>query len=129
MDLVIVEDSHLIRGQLLRLVAVPEIDLVGIAADAAQAVRLILETKPHAVILDLALSEGSGLQVLRDVRAAGCDTRVLVLTNHAGEALRHACEALGISGFYDKSHEAAQCIAHLMSWLPSAAISGGEGRS
>ena len=119
MKLVIVEDSDLIRNQLIRLITLQSgIRIVGTASEEVRAVELILGQNPDAVLLDLALSPGSGVRVLQRIRAAGCGSRVLVLTNNAGDALRQACEAEGISGFYDKSQEAQQCLDRLFSWLP-----------
>ncbi|HEX6733393.1 MAG TPA: EAL domain-containing protein [Azonexus sp.] len=119
MKLVIVEDSELIRQQLLRLIAQqPAIQIVGTATNEAEAVELIEATAPDAVLLDLALASGSGLRVLERIRAASCGARVLVLTNNGGPPLQQACRALGISGFYDKSGEAQQCLDKLFSWLP-----------
>jgi diguanylate cyclase (GGDEF)-like protein len=119
MNLVIVEDSELIRAQLERLIGLqPRIRIVGTAAEESQAVELILARRPDAVILDLALAPGSGVRVLERIRAAGCGARVLVLTNNADAALRQACGTLGVSGFFDKSREAQQCLDRLFSWLP-----------
>ena len=119
MDLVIVEDSELIQTQLLRLVALRGgIHVVGMATDEDAAVSLITARNPDAVLLDLALASGNGIRVLERIRKGGCATRVLVLTNNTGEALRRACEKHGISGFYDKSKDFQECIDQLFSWLP-----------
>lgn len=119
MNLVIIEDSPIIRTQLLRLVSLQaRIRVVGTAGDEAQAVDLILERRPDAVILDLALSPGSGVRVLERIRDAGCGARVVVLTNHASGALQSVCGRLGISGFFDKSREVQACLDLLAGWLP-----------
>lgn len=120
MKLVIVEDSELIRNQLMRLITLQTaIRIVGTAGDEAGAVALILDRQPDAILLDLALSPGSGVRVLERIREAGCAARVLVLTNNADAPLQQACRVLGISGFYDKSREAQQCLDQLFAWLPA----------
>jgi diguanylate cyclase len=119
MNLVIVEDSELIRTQLIRLLArQPRVKVVGAATEEEEAVKLIVATQPDAILLDLALSPGSGVRVLERIRQAGCGARVIVLTNNIGDALRQACVALGANGFFDKTTEAAQCFELLYSWLP-----------
>ncbi len=119
MKLVVVEDSELIRTQLERILALqPRIRIAGSAGDEESAVDLILAERPDAVLLDLALSPGSGVRVLQRIREAGSGARVLVLTNNASEALRASCEALGISGFFDKSREVPACLDRLFAWLP-----------
>jgi diguanylate cyclase len=118
MNIVIVEDSELIRSHLLDIIAAqPRIQVVGIATEEEAAVTLILTTAPDAVLLDLSLSPGSGIGVLKRIRAAGCAARVLVLTNIIEPALRKACLGLGVVGFFDKSFEAEQCIQQLFDWL------------
>ena len=118
MNLVIVEDSELIRNHLLEMIATqPRIRVIGVATEEEAAISLILESSPDAVLLDLSLSPGSGVRVLGRVRAAGCAARVLVLTNNIEPALRNACVGLGVAGFFDKSFEAEQCIQQLFDWL------------
>ncbi len=119
MNIVIVEDSELIRSQLLRVLAAESrIQVVAIASEEETAVQLILEKQPDAVLLDLSLSPGSGLSVLKRIRAAHCSTRVLVLTNNVDHKLRTTCLSLGAFGFFDKTNEMDQCLGQLEKWLP-----------
>lgn len=119
MNIIIVEDSELISHQLIRLIATqPRIRTCGVAANEEEAVQMILDCQPDAVLLDLALSPGSGVRVLERIREAGCAARVLVLSNNTGAALRTACIAQGISGFFDKSADARLCLEKLFAWLP-----------
>lgn len=119
MNLVIVEDSILVRDQLLRLIgAEPQIRVVGCAEDGDAAESMILREEPDAILLDLALRSGCGIDVLAHIRASGIRSRVLVLTNDACAAVRSRCEDHGISGFYDKTLETSACLAELFSWVP-----------
>lgn len=122
MNLVIVEDNELVLYQLLRLVARQSaIRVVGVASGEEDAVAVILCEQPAAVLLDLSLATGSGVNVLKRIRAAGSAAGVLVLTDHSIEIMRQTCESLGIDGFYDKSHEVQACLDHLYSRLPQPA--------
>ncbi|MDP1999893.1 MAG: PAS-domain containing protein [Rhodoferax sp.] len=119
MNLVIVEDSELIRDQLVRIVGQqPRIHIVALCAEEEEAVETIVRLAPDAVLLDLSLAPGSGLQVLRRIRNAGRACRVLVLTNNTDAAIQQACTELGISGFFDKSQDAELCLKQLYGWLP-----------
>ncbi|MFH1659943.1 MAG: EAL domain-containing protein [Pseudomonadota bacterium] len=127
MKLVIVEDSELIRTQLVHLLAQqPRFSIIGTATEEGEAVNLILSTNPDAVLLDLSLAPGSGVQVLKRIREAGCGARVLILTNNTGQALRLACQELGANGFFDKSLEYETCLEKLNAWLPP--LPGNEAR-
>lgn len=128
MNIVIVEDSELISSQIRRVLGQePRIHILGVAAEESAAIELILSTRPDAVLLDLCLSPGSGIAVLRKMREANIGSRVFVLTNNTEEAIRLQCEALGISGFFDKSAAAEECFKRLYDLLP-ALPSNEEGR-
>ncbi len=120
MNIVVVEDSELVRNEILRRIAQhPRLNVVGTATEEEEAVNLILATSPDAVLLDLSLAPGSGIRVLERARAADCGARVLVLSNFAEPALHDACAALGALGFYDKTSEFDACLKRLLDWLPA----------
>ncbi|RFO97830.1 response regulator receiver protein [Rhodoferax lacus] len=119
MKIVIVEDSELISSQIIRALGIdPRIQIMRVVASEREAIDLILALKPDAVLLDLSLSPGTGLAVLAKVRQAGIGSRVFVLTNSVEDEVRQRCEALGISGFYDKSSESEDCFRKVLQLLP-----------
>ena len=82
MNIVIVEDSELIRAQLTRIVGMqPRIHIVGVCGEEEAAFLMILNLQPDAVLLDLLLSPGSGLNLLKRIRAARCACRCLLYTS------------------------------------------------
>ena len=102
----LVEDSHPIRQRLEQLLgAVPGVRMVGYADRADEALERIVRLKPDAVVLDLTLAHGSGLDVLRALSVQAPDIAVFVLTNIASEQYRRLCVALGAKGFFDKTTE------------------------
>ena len=108
MNVFLVEDSPLLRSRLEAMVAaIPGASVAGHADAAAEAVRRILEARPDAVVLDLHLKEGNGLDVLRAVRAAAPAIAVYILTNYPEEKYRQIAAELGAAGFFDKSREFA----------------------
>ena len=119
MNVVIVEDSELISSQIRRVLSQePRINIIGVASEESTAIELILSTRPDAVLLDINLTPGSGIAVLRAIREAGLGSHVFVLTNKTEDALRQQCEALGISGFFDKSAATQECFQKLLDLLP-----------
>lgn len=104
MNIFLVEDSASIRRLLVRrLDAIPGMRVVGEAASQRQALALIRWTQPDAVLLDLSLTEGSGLGLVSQLRAAGYDGRISVLTAQDVDAYRRACFTAGADAFYDKA--------------------------
>ena len=119
MRVIIVEDSELISSQICRVLSQePRIQIVGISTEESAAIELIHATRPDAVLLDLSLSPGSGIAVLRSMRKANLGSRVFVLTNNTEDTIRSQCEGLGISGFFDKSAAAEACFSKLDELLP-----------
>jgi len=102
---VIVDGSPFVRERLRTLLHtdVPQVDVIGEAADAQAAIRLIRDTRPDAVILDLQLAGGSGFNVLRAVKLAPSAPIVIVLTNLTTIEYHIACLEAGAEFFLDKS--------------------------
>lgn len=102
---VIVEDSRIVRVRLKALLDadVPHAEVVGEAEEAQMAIRLIQDTRPDVVILDLQLVGGSGFKVLRAVKRAPHAPVVIVLTNLTSSEYQTTCLEAGAEFFLDKS--------------------------
>jgi DNA-binding NarL/FixJ family response regulator len=117
MDLFIVEDSIPVRERLVRtLEGLEGLDIVGMAEDVPAAIAGLENNSPDALILDLQLPSGSGLQVLRAVREKLPAMRVIVMTNFAAEPYRKAALAAGAEIFLDKSAEFGRVRDILREW-------------
>ena len=80
-----------------------DVDIVGEAADAGSAVRVILAEQPHVVLLDVHLPGGGGSEVLRQVLPAAPDVRFLALSvSDAAEDVIGTIRA-GARGYVTKS--------------------------
>jgi DNA-binding NarL/FixJ family response regulator len=102
----LVEDSALVCERLATMIGgIAGATVVGRAARADEAVQAILETHPDAVVLDIKLAQGSGFDVLRQVRERQPEIEFLMLTNFATDPFRRTAERLGASGFFDKTTE------------------------
>ncbi len=119
----LVEDSHLVRGQLTAALAnVEKTELAGWSSSAAEAVEEIRQRKPDIVVLDIQLEQGSGWDVLHALRAERLGMKIIVFTNHASYPFRSECERLGASYFFDKAMEFDQFM-ETVSMLAGAANS------
>lgn len=105
----VVEDSPQVRDRLLdMLVSIDGVDAIGSADRADVAVTRILAELPDAVILDINLAQGSGLDVLRAVHQAAPGVEFWMHTNYADEPYRAVCRRLGAARFFDKSSDFEQ---------------------
>lgn len=106
LHLFLVEDSAPVRERIeAALATIVGVVILGHAAGAEDAIRAILELRPHVVLLDLKLAQGSGFDVLRGVLPKAPEIEFYMLSNFATPAYRRTAEQLGARGFFDKSQE------------------------
>ena len=80
--LLIAEDHGVVRAGLQKLLATFEgVELVGSAADGAEAVDLCRETQPDVVLMDLEMPRLDGIQATRRISADAPDAHVVILTS------------------------------------------------
>lgn len=82
--------------------AQPDMDCVGAAQTAEEAVALVAASHPDTVLMDIRLPGTDGIEATRQVKAACPQVRVLILTADATPARLAAAAAAGASGFLAK---------------------------
>jgi len=98
--ILIADDNAQFRALLRGIVAQePDLHVVGEAEDGAEAIRLAQELQPDIVLLDLAMPQVNGLEVLRRIKAERPETKVIIVTVHAEDAYRQAAEEGGADAF------------------------------
>lgn len=103
LSVLLVDDHDLIRQGLRRAFERhPEFSVVAEAASVAEALAQASHVDPSVVVVDVRLPDGSGLDVVKQIRTSHPDTGIVVLTMYAGdEQLFGALEA-GASAFVAK---------------------------
>jgi two-component system response regulator DevR len=94
-------DDHEVvrRGVREMLTNETDIEVVGEAATAAEALHEIPQVRPDVAVLDVRLPDGSGVEVCREIRSSLPEVRCLILTSFGDdEALMDAIMA-GASGY------------------------------
>ncbi len=120
MKIYVVEDSDAIYDRIIRLVKeVEDSNVVGAADDELGAIRGIENSAPDVVISDINLLRGSGLNVLRHIKAVMPGVKVILLTNFYLDQYRVVAESYGADAFLDKSHDFLQIPQLLRAWQPS----------
>src|SRR4249919_1897395 len=85
--LVIADDQASVRqGLVLLLDAVPDIEVVGAAADGEQALDLVAEHHPDAILLDLHMPVLDGIGAIRRLTAEHPEVAIVVLTTYADDS-------------------------------------------
>jgi two-component system, OmpR family, response regulator len=100
----IADDSSELRERLVEMLSqVPGLGVVGQAGCVADALTALNNLDLDLVILDLQMRDGSGMEVLRELRRSHFKTKVIVFTNHPEEQYRRRCATLGANYFLSKS--------------------------
>ncbi|MGX1547737.1 response regulator [Streptomyces adustus] len=100
----LLDDHEVVRRGVHEMLSVEDdIEVVGEAGTAAEALARIPATRPDVAVLDVRLPDGSGVEVCREVRARDDSVGCLMLTSFADdEALLDAIMA-GASGYVLKA--------------------------
>ena len=84
--IVIAEDQKILREGLRSLLAAkPNYEVIGEAEDGLETIRLVRDTTPDLVLLDLSMPRLDGLSAMRDIKKLCPETKILALTVHTDE--------------------------------------------
>jgi two-component system response regulator RegA len=114
MSLLIVDDEQNLRNQLAKAMERRGFT-VAAAESVAEGKSLALANRPKYAVVDLRLSDGSGLEVVEVLRRARGDVRVIVLTGYGNIATAVAAVKAGAVDYLPKPADADQVAAALMS--------------
>ena len=101
-SVVLVDDQDLVRAGLdMMLAGLDDVAVVGQAADGLEAVRVVEETRPDVVLMDVRMPGIDGIEATRRIRAAAVDElpRVVILTTFDLDEYVFAAFRAGASGF------------------------------
>lgn len=108
----LLDDHEVVReGIRLLLESDEEIQVVGEAATAPEAIDRIPLAKPDVAILDVRLEAGSGIEVCRDVRSLMPELVCLMLTSFADDEAIFASVMAGAAGYILKQIRARDLIS------------------
>ncbi len=98
--IMIVDDHEVVRlGLKNLLMRQPDWDVVTEANSVAEAIRRAAEYHPDIVVMDIRLSDGSGITACREIVRARPQTKVIMLTSFAEDDLLFNAIAAGAVGY------------------------------
>jgi two-component system, NarL family, response regulator DevR len=84
----LVDDHEIVRLGLMTLINdQPEMDVVGEAGTAAEALQMVERTHPHVVLMDIRIPGEGGIEAAREITNRFADTKVVMLTSFADDEL------------------------------------------
>jgi DNA-binding NarL/FixJ family response regulator len=117
-SVLLVEDDAATRTRLARVIErETDLRLLGAAASCREARAQLAETLPDVLLVDLGLPDGSGVELVREVKARGAATEAMVITVFGDE--QHVVAALeaGAAGYVLKDGADAYIIESIHALL------------
>lgn len=125
----IVDDHFVVRMGLASVITTqPDMQLVGEAGNAQQALELLRNVDADVVLVDLRLPQVSGIELIRQVRQTRPRARCVVLTSFGEEENMHRAVRAGAYGFLRKDalHEdlltAIRAVSAGRHYLPTPSV-------
>jgi len=112
---ILLTDDHTLFRQGIRtlLSAESDLEIVGEAANGAEAVEKVTEFRPDVVLMDIGMPGLSSFEATRQIKKLRPDTKILFLTMYDDEDYLVQCMEVGASGYVLKDSPAQQLLAAL----------------
>ena len=109
---VLLTDDHTLFRQGIRtlLSAEPDVEVIGEAANASDAVAMARQVHPDVVLMDIGMTGMSSFEATRLIRKERAETRVVFLSMYDDEDYLAECVELGASGYILKESPADQLL-------------------
>jgi len=109
---VLLTDDHTLFRQGIRnlLSAEPDIEVVGEAANASDAVDIARQARPDLVLMDIGMTGMSSFEATRQIRKERPETRVVFLSMYDDEDYLSECVEMGAHGYILKESPIDQLL-------------------
>lgn len=101
--ILLVDDSPLILERLMSMLGELGIHSLFCCGTVHEAKQFLTHMVPDIVVLDINLSDGSGIDLLEMAKSSHPNACIVMLTNQSGSYYRKLCRTLGADHFLDKS--------------------------
>jgi DNA-binding NarL/FixJ family response regulator len=109
--LLIVDDHPLVRRGLAETIAAEsDMEVCGEAADATEALRLVEAVHPQAMIIDLSLKSGHGIDLIEQIKARDPQIKMLVSSMHDESLFAERVLRAGAVGYLNKQEPTEKII-------------------
>jgi DNA-binding NarL/FixJ family response regulator len=107
----LVDDHPLVREGLVNLISQQaDLQICGEASSEPQALELIRTVQPHVAIVDISLESGSGIELIKSIKALFPAVMVLVLSMHDESLYAERALRAGARGYVMKREAAKKVI-------------------
>lgn len=100
MKVIVCDDQAIVRDGIVMLLKLePDIDVVGVAEDGAEAVEMVADREPDLVLMDLKMPIMNGVEATRQITMRYPEVKVVVLTTYADDEWVFDAIRAGASGY------------------------------
>jgi len=108
----LVDDHPLVREWLTNLIhQQPDLLVCGEAESAPQALEAVAKSRPEIAIVDISLKNGSGIELIKNIRTVAPEVAVIVLSMHDESLYAERALRAGARGYIMKRETAKKVIA------------------
>lgn len=116
--ILIVDDHPVVRQGLNQLISSePDMELCGEARGVSEALRLVETTNPDLAVVDIALQDGSGIDLIKQIKANHENVKVLVSSMHDESLFAERAVRAGAMGYISKqeaTEKIVKAIRHIL---------------
>ncbi len=109
--IMIVDDHPIVREGYVHLIQRRnDLQVCAQAGGKVEAIQQIRNSSPHLIIVDISLSDGSGLELIKDVKSQFPQIKLLAVSMHDESLFAERCIRAGAQGFVNKQQAPEQLI-------------------
>jgi DNA-binding NarL/FixJ family response regulator len=113
---VLIADDHRLFAEALEAILAGDdrIELVGLAADGKEAVRLAGERRPDVILMDISMPLMDGIEAAKTIKATDDDVSILMLTGSNARTDVDRARKAGAAGYVTKDRIAAELVEAIL---------------
>ena len=109
---VLIADDHRLFAEALEAILATDdrIELVGLASDGEEAVRLAEERRPDVILMDISMPLMDGIEAAKAIKESDGDVSILMLTGSNDRSDVDRARQAGAAGYVTKDRIAAELV-------------------
>ena len=125
--ILVVDDHPVVRESLsLRISHEPDLHVCASVGTSAEALKALDQEKPDAVVIDMNLPDGHGLELIKEIHARHPSVRMLVFSMHDDRTFGERALRAGAQGYVMKSESPDTVVSGIRHILSGGIVTSAE---
>jgi DNA-binding NarL/FixJ family response regulator len=113
-SVIVVDDDARFRGLAARMLTAQKLHVIGQVATVREAIELVMDLRPDAVLVDVGLPDGDGVSLARHLAALPWRPRIVLTSSDRDATTHQAAVDVGAVGFLPKDDLPDASLARLL---------------